>query len=211
MHDIRTIRENPDRFDAALSRRGDAPVSSELLAIDEARRAKIQAAETAQAEANKAAKDVGAAKGRGDEAEFERLRALVADKKAEIARLNDEAKAEDERLTTALAVIPNVLADDVPDGADETDNVEVRRWGKPRNFAFQALEHFDIPAVLPSMDFETAAKMSGSRFVLLSGAVARVHRALAQFMIDVHVDENGLTETNPPVLVRNEAMERASS
>ena len=206
MHDIRTIRENPDRFDAALSRRGDAPVSSELLAIDEARRAKIQAAETAQAEANKAAKDVGAAKGRGDEAEFERLRALVADKKAEIARLNDEAKAEDERLTTALAVIPNVLADDVPDGADETDNVEVRRWGKPRNFTFQALEHFDIPAVLPSMDFETAAKMSGSRFVLLSGAVARVHRALAQFMIDVHVDENGLTETNPPVLVRDEAM-----
>ena len=206
MHDIRTIRENPDRFDAALSRRGDAPVSSELLAIDEARRAKIQAAEIAQAEANKAAKDVGAAKGRGDEVEFERLRALVADKKAEIARLNDEAKAEDERLTTALAVIPNVLADDVPDGADETDNVEVNRWGEPRRFAFQALEHFDIPAVQPSMDFETAAKMSGSRFVLLSGAVARVHRALAQFMIDVHVDENGLTETNPPVLVRDEAM-----
>ena len=206
MHDIRTIRENPAAFDAAQSRRGDAPLSSDLLALDEARRAKILAAETAQADANKAAKEVGAAKGRGDDAEFERLRALVAEKKAEIAALTDEAKAQDERLTTALAVIPNILADDVPEGADENDNVEVSTWGTPRSFAFKPVEHFEIPAVAPSMDFETAAKISGSRFVLLSGAVARVHRALAQFMIDVHVDENGLTEVNPPVLVRDEAM-----
>ncbi|WP_281983053.1 serine--tRNA ligase [Thalassorhabdomicrobium marinisediminis] len=205
MHDIRAIRENPDRFDAALSRRGDAPVSAELLAMDEARRAKIQAAESAQAEANKAAKEVGAAKGRGDEEEFERLRKLVAEKKAEIARLNEEAKAEDAALTARLAEIPNLPADDVPDGDDEDDNVEINRWGTPREMNF-AVEHFEIPAVKDAMDFETAAKMSGSRFVLMSGPVARLHRALAQFMLDIHTLENGLTEVNPPVLVRDEAM-----
>ncbi|PVA08013.1 serine--tRNA ligase [Thalassorhabdomicrobium marinisediminis] len=205
MHDIRAIRENPDRFDAALSRRGDAPVSAELLAMDEARRAKIQAAESAQAEANKAAKEVGAAKGRGDEDEFERLRKLVAEKKAEIARLNEEAKAEDAALTARLAEIPNLPADDVPDGDDEDDNVEINRWGTPREMNF-AVEHFEIPAVKDAMDFETAAKMSGSRFVLMSGPVARLHRALAQFMLDIHTLENGLTEVNPPVLVRDEAM-----
>ncbi|MEM1237182.1 MAG: serine--tRNA ligase [Pseudomonadota bacterium] len=205
MHDIKLIRQDPAAFDAALSRRGDAPVSSELLAMDESRRAKILAAETAQADANKAAKEVGAAKGRGDEAEFERLRALVAEKKAEIAALNDEAKAEDARLTDALARIANLPYDDVPDGEDEDDNVEIHRWGTPRDIP-NAKEHFDIPAVKPGMDFETAAKISGSRFVLLSGTVARLHRALAQFMINTHVDENGMTEVNPPVLVRDEAM-----
>ncbi|MEL6960232.1 MAG: serine--tRNA ligase [Pseudomonadota bacterium] len=205
MHDIRAIRENPAAFDAALSRRGDAPLSSELLAMDEARRAKILAAETAQAEANKAAKEVGAAKGRGDEAEFERLRALVADKKAEIAKLNEEAKAEDAALTARLAEIPNLPAEDVPEGADEDDNVEINRWGTPRDIK-NALEHFDIPAVKGGMDFETAAKISGSRFVLMSGAVARVNRALGQFMLDVHTLENGLTEVNTPVLVRDDAM-----
>jgi seryl-tRNA synthetase len=205
MHDIRAIRENPAAFDAALSRRGDAPLSAELLAMDEARRAKIQAAETAQAEANKAAKEVGAAKGRGDEAEFERLRTLVSEKKAEIAALNDEAKAQDAALTARLAEIPNLPAEDVPTGADEDDNVEINRWGTPRQIN-SALEHFDIPAVKSGMDFETAAKISGSRFVLMSGAVARLHRALAQFMLDVHTLENGLTEVNTPVLVRDDAM-----
>ncbi|MEO0665260.1 MAG: serine--tRNA ligase, partial [Pseudomonadota bacterium] len=162
-------------------------------------------AETAQAEANKAAKEVGAAKGRGDEAEFERLRALVAEKKAEIARLNEEAKAEDARLTDALARIANLPYDDVPDGADEADNVEIHRWGTPREIA-GALEHFDIPAVKPGLDFETAAKMSGSRFVIMRGAVARLHRALAQFMLDTHTGAHGMTETSTPVLVRDEAM-----
>ena len=205
MHDIRAIRENPAAFDAALSRRGDDPVSAELLAMDEARRAKIQAAETAQAEANKAAKEVGAAKGHGDEAEFERLRALVSEKKQQIAALNEEAKAQDAALTARLAEIPNVPADDVPDGADEDDNVEINRWGTPRAIE-NALEHYDIPAVKGGMDFETAAKISGSRFVLLSGAVARVNRALAHFMLDVHTTDNGLTEVNTPVLVRDDAM-----
>ena len=206
MHDIRAIRENPDAFDAALARRGDAPVSSELLALDEARRAKILAAETAQAEQNKASKEVGAAKGRGDDAEFERLRALIAEKKNEISAMQDEAKALDAELTDRLAYIPNQPADDVPDGADEADNVEVRRWGTPRTFDFKPVEHFEIPSVAPCADFATAAKTSGSRFVMIRGAVARIHRALAQWMLDTHVDTNGLTEINTPVMVRDEAM-----
>lgn len=206
MHDIRTIRDNPAAFDAALSRRGVAPVSSQVLAMDEARRAKILATETAQAEANKAAREVGAAKGRGDEAEFERLRALVAEKKSQIAALNEEAKAEDAALTDLLMGIPNLPDDSVPDGEDENDNVEIHRFGTPRDLNFKPLEHFDIPAIRPGMDFETAAKLSGSRFVLLSGAVARLHRALAQFMLDVHVEEHGLTETITPVLVREDMM-----
>ncbi len=206
MHDIRAIRETPAAFDAALARRGDAPMSSELLAVDEARRAKILAAETAQAEQNKASKEVGAAKGRGDEAEFERLRALVATKKAEIAEMQAEAKELDAQLTDMLARIANLPADDVPDGADEDDNVEVSRWGDLPSFDFEPKEHFEIAGVAASMDFEMAAKLSGSRFVVLKGAVARIHRALAQFMIDTHVDENGLTEMQTPVLVRDEAM-----
>ncbi|MCT8160052.1 serine--tRNA ligase [Pseudoruegeria sp. SHC-113] len=206
MHDIRLIRENPAAFDAAMARRGLSSLSSEILAIDEARRAKIAAAETAQAERNKASKEVGAAKGRGDEAEFERLRALVAEKKDEIARLEAEAKEEDARLAEVLMGLPNVVYDDVPEGADEADNVEIRRFGSPRNFAFTPKEHYELAGVQDGMDFETAAKLSGSRFVVLSGGVARLHRALAQFMIDTHVEEHGLTETWTPVLVREEMM-----
>lgn len=206
MHDIRAIREAPAAFDAALSRRGDAPVSADLLALDEARRAKILAAETAQADQNKASKEVGAAKGRGDETEFERLRALVAAKKAEVAQMQAEAKELDVQLADRLSRIPNLPAEDVPQGADEADNVEVNRWGTPRALDFQPKEHFELAAVRSGMDFETAAKLSGARFVLLSGAVARLHRALAQFMLDVHTEENGLTEVNGPVLVRPETM-----
>ncbi len=206
MHDIKTIRDNPTAFDAALSRRGLAPVSSEILKIDTARRAAIQKAEGAQSEANKAAKEVGAAKGRGDEAEFERLRALVAEKKGEIAAMNEAAKAHDQALTDLLMGLPNLPYDDVPNGEDEDDNVEIHRAGSPRNFSFNPLEHYEIPAVKDGMDFETAAKLSGSRFVLLSGSVARLHRALAQFMLDVHTEEHGLTETSTPVLVREEMM-----
>ncbi|MEP3333434.1 serine--tRNA ligase [Sedimentitalea sp.] len=206
MHDIRAIRENPDALDAALARRGDAPEASALLSLDEARRSKILAAETAQAEQNKASKLVGAAKAKGDEAEFERLRALVSEKKAEVAAMQAEAKELDAQLTDKLARIANSPADDVPDGADEDDNVEISRWGEPRALDFAPKEHFELAGVAASMDFELAAKISGSRFVVLKGAVARIHRALAQFMIDTHVDENGLTEMNSPVLVRDEAM-----
>ncbi|MGV6888018.1 serine--tRNA ligase [Rhodophyticola sp. SM2404] len=207
MHDIRAIRDTPDAFDAALARRGLSAQSPAILALDEARRACILAAETAQADRNAASKLVGAAKAKGDEAEFERLRALVAEKKDEIARLEEDAKAKDEELRSLLAALPNLPAADIPDGADEDDNVEIGRWGTPRSFDFTPKEHYELAGVAPNMDFETAAKLSGSRFVLLGGAIARIHRALAQFMLDTHVDQNGLTEMNAPVLVRPEAMQ----
>jgi seryl-tRNA synthetase len=206
MHDIRAIRETPDALDAALARRGDAPLSSAILALDTARRAKIQSAEAAQADQNAASKQVGAAKANGDEAEFERLRALVAEKKAEVAAMQAEAKDLDAQLTDMLSRVPNSPADDVPQGANETDNVEVKRWGDVPAFDFTPREHYDLDSVAASMDFETAAKTSGARFVMLKRGVARIHRALAQFMLDTHVDENGLTEVNTPVLVRDEAM-----
>ncbi|ETA52681.1 serine--tRNA ligase [Ponticoccus alexandrii] len=206
MHDIRAIRDNPAAFDAALSRRGTAPMSSEVLALDEARRAAIHAAETAQADQKRAAKDVGAAKASGDEAEFERLRALVGEKKAEVGAMQDRAKELDTQLTDLLMGVPNLPFDDVPDGADEADNVEAKRWGEPRAFDFTPKEHYEIAGVMPGMDFETAAKLSGARFMVLHHGVARIHRALAQFMLDTHVDTNGLTETWTPVLVRPEMM-----
>ncbi|RLJ60260.1 seryl-tRNA synthetase [Litoreibacter meonggei] len=204
MHDIRMIRETPEVFDAAMKQRKSDVSSADVLAIDAARRAKISAAEEAKAAQNAASKEVGAAKAKGDEAEFERLRALVGEKKAEVARLNDEAKAEDDKLNELLMGLPNIPMEGIPEGDSEDDNVEINRWGTPRRFPFTPKEHFELPGVVPGMDFETAAKLSGSRFVLLKGATARIHRALAQFMLDTHV-ENGLTETWTPVLV-NEAM-----
>ena len=206
MHDIKAIRENPAAFDAALAMRKAEPMSSSILELDAERRAKILAAETAQAEQNKASKEVGKAKASGDEAEFERLRALVADKKAEVAAMQAEAKELDGKLNDILMGIPNAPFEDTPEGEDEDDNVEIHRWGTPREMDFAAKEHYDLDGVKPGMDFETAAKLSGSRFVVLSGAVARIHRALAQFMINTHVDENGLTETWTPVLVKREMM-----
>jgi seryl-tRNA synthetase len=206
MHDIRAIRENPEAFDRVMRRRGLVGVAREVLAIDEARRSRITQAEAALADRNAASKDVGAAKARGDTAEFERLRALVAEKKDEIARLEAEAKEQDDRLNDYLMGLPNAPLDEVPDGADEHDNVEIRRWGTPRDFAFTPKEHYEIAGAATALDFETAAKLSGSRFVVLKGAVARIHRALAQFMLDVHTSENGLTEMMTPVLVRDEAM-----
>jgi seryl-tRNA synthetase len=205
MHDIRMIRETPEVFDAAMKMRKSDVSSADVLAIDAARRATISAAEEARAEQNAASKEVGAAKASGDEAAFERLRALVAEKKDAVARLSEEAKAEDARLTDLLMGLPNLPFDDVPEGADESDNVEINRWGTPRSFGFTPKEHYELPCVQDGMDFEVAAKLSGARFVVLSGAVARIHRALAQFMLDTHVDQNGLTETWTPVLV-NEAM-----
>ncbi len=206
MHDIKAIRDNPDAFDAALKRQGHEAVSSSILELDEARRGKILAAETAQADQNRASKEVGQAKAKGDDAEFERLRALVAEKKAEVADLQASAKALDDELRMALMGIPNLALPEVPEGSDEDDNVEIRRWGVPRAFDFAPKEHFEIPAVQSGLDFETAAKLSGSRFVVMRGAVARLHRALAQFMLDLHTGEHELTETITPVLVRDAAM-----
>jgi len=206
MHDIRLIREAPEAFDAALARRGLAPMAAAILDIDATRRAKITAAEEALAARNAASKAVGQAKAKGDEAEFERLRALMTEKKDEIARLEAEAKAEDERLTALLLTIPNAPLDDVPDGADEDANVEIRTGGTPREPGFAAKEHFDIPAVAAGLDLDRAAKLSGSRFMLLTGALARLHRALAQFFLDTQIGENGYTEIWTPVLVRDEAL-----
>ena len=205
MHDIRSIRDNPKDFDKALGRRGINVASKGILEIDEARREAILSAETAQAEQNKSSKLIGAAKASGDEKEFERLRKLVADKKTEVADMNVKAKAIDKELNLALMSLPNKLHQDVPDGEDEDQNVEISSWGTPKKID-NPKEHFEIPAAVSGMDFKTAAKLSGSRFVVLRGAMARLHRALAQFMLDVHVNEHGLTETMTPVLVKEEAM-----
>jgi seryl-tRNA synthetase len=206
MHDIRLIRDDPAAFDAALARRGLPPASPGILSLDAARRASILAAETATAAQNAASKDVGAAKARGDTAEFDRLRALVADKKAEVAALTAQADAQDAALRDLLLTIPNLPLPGVPDGPDETANVELRRWGTPRTLDFPAREHFDLPAARPGLDFATAAKLSGARFVVLRGTMARLHRALAQFMLDLHTTEHGLAETWTPVLVRPDCM-----
>ena len=206
MHDIRAIRDNPKNFDAALKRRGIDTISNTIIEIDQERRAKITSAEAALAERNAASKLVGEAKASGNHKEFERLRTLVSEKKVEIASLEDSAKEIDAKLTNLLLTIPNTPYDDVPDGLDENDNVEIHKWGTPQQYEFDALEHYEIKSVSKGMDFETAAKMSGSRFVILSGAIARIHRALAQFMLDIHTNENNLIEVNTPVLVRDEAM-----
>ena len=206
MHDIRQIRENPAAFDAAMARRGEEGWSEDILAIDTRRREAIQAAEAAQAERNKASKEVGAAKARGDEAEFERLRQLMADKKQEQSELEEKARVEQAQLDQVLLSLPNIPQDSVPDGADENDNVEIHRWGEPPAFDFAPKEHYEVPAAAACFDFKTAAKLSGSRFVVMKGALTRLHRALAQFMVDTHVERNGLTETWTPVLVREEAM-----
>ena len=206
MHDIRAIRSNPAAFDAALARRGLSGLSAEILALDEARRTAIRQAEEAKAAINVLSKDAGAAKAKGDEAAFQALRGRVADSKAAAEAFAAQAAALDMQLRDTLLTIPNLPHPDVPDGADEGGNVEVRRWGSPRDFAFAPKEHFDIAGVKPGMDFETAAKLSGSRFVVLKGAVIRLHRALAQFMLDTHITEHGLTEVWTPVLVKEEAM-----
>lgn len=206
MHDIRAIRENPAAFDAALARRGLPAMSSDILALDNQRRSNIHSSETAQAAQNAASKEAGAAKARGDDAEFKRLRDIVADKKIHIQRLAESATYQDKNLNDLLMALPNLPLAEVPYGADESGNVEIRRWGHPRNFDFTPVEHFEIAGVKPGMDFETAAKLSGARFVVLKGAVIRVHRALSQFMLDTHIEEHGLLETWTPVLVKEDAM-----
>ena len=206
MHDIRFIRENPAAFDKGLSRRGLAGMSSEILRVDTARRLAIKASEDGQAQLNGLSKQAGAAKAAGDDEAFETLRAGIAARKTLIAEQDAHAKQLDLDLRDLLATIPNLPMDEAPDGPDESGNVEIRRWGTPRALDFKPLEHFDIPAAKDGLDFATAAKLSGSRFVVLRGAVARVHRALAQFMLDLHTSEHGLAETWTPVLVKEDAM-----
>jgi seryl-tRNA synthetase len=212
MHDIRWIREHAAEFDKALNRR---PLDDEsktqfssanLLAIDERRRAAILKSEQAQARRNAASKEIGAAKAKKDEAAAQKLMAEVNELKVTLPALEAEAKKLERELNDILATIPNLPLDEVPDGKDETGNVEHHKFGERREYAFKPKEHFELGEALGLMDFETAAKLSGSRFVVLKGGLARMERALGQFMLDVHTQEHGYTEVNPPLMVRDETM-----
>ncbi|MGC2774219.1 MAG: serine--tRNA ligase [Bradyrhizobium sp.] len=206
MHDIRSIRDNPQGFDAALTRRGLSPQSSQLLAIDERRRAAILASEQAQARRNAASKEIGEAKKAKDDARASALMEEVAKLKTTMPELEAAAKQADDELARELSAIPNLPLDEVPDGKDEHDNVERHVFGAGRNYAFAPKPHDDLGAGLGTMDFESAAKLSGARFVVLKKGLARLERALGQFMLDLHTTEHGYTEINPPLLVRNEVM-----
>ena len=206
MHDIKWIRDNADAFDAALKRRGLEPLSASLLAIDEKRRAAIMASEQAQARRNAASKEIGDAKKAKDEARAAKLMAEVAELKTTMPQLEAATKAADEELARELAAIPNLPLDDVPDGVDEHGNVRRHVFGAVRNYAFTPKPHDDLGGALGFMDFEAAAKLSGARFVVLKKGLARLERAIGQFMLDLHTNEHGYTEINPPLLVRDDVM-----
>ncbi|MDP5102992.1 MAG: serine--tRNA ligase [Erythrobacter sp.] len=205
MHDIRLIRENPEGFDAGLARRGLEPLARALIVLDEERRAATTAVQVAQSRRNEASKLIGAAMAKGDRDTAEAVKAEVAALKDSMPAL--EARADDmaAKLKAALEIIPNLPADDVPHGMGEEENVEVSRWGTAREFDFTPKEHADLAPAL-GMDFETGARLSGARFTFLRGDMARLHRALGQFMLDVQTREHGYEESNPPVLVGDDAM-----
>ncbi len=206
MHDIKFIRDNPQAFDAALKRRGLQPMSAVLLGIDERRRAAILASEQAQARRNAASKEIGEAKKARDEARAAKLMAEVAELKTTMPQLDATAKAADEELARELSAIPNLPLAEVPDGTDEHGNVQRHVFGNKRNYAFTPKPHDDLGGALGCMDFEAAAKLSGARFVVLRKGLARLERAIGQFMLDLHTTEHGYTEISPPLLVRNEVM-----
>jgi seryl-tRNA synthetase len=204
MHDIRTIRENSTAFDAALARRGVGPVAAAILEIDSARRSVATRMQEGQSRRNDASKAIGAAMGRGDRDEAERLKAEVATLKDTLPALEAEERDLSVQLQDALARHPQLPAADVPDGADEAQNVEVSRWGAPRSFDFTPQEHADIGPAL-GLDFDTGAKLSGARFTFLRGQMARLQRALGQFMLDHQTGTHGYTECVTPLMVRDEA------
>ncbi len=206
MHDIRWVREHPQAFDAALERRGLEPLSASLLAIDEKRRAAILASEQAQARRNSASKEIGEARKAKDEARAALLMAEVAALKTTMPQLELAAKQADQALSKELAAIPNLPLDEVPDGKDEQGNVEHHVFGAVRNYGFAPKPHDDLGHAIGGMDFATAAKLSGARFVVLKKGLARLERAIGQFMLDLHTNEHGYTEINPPLLVRDEVM-----
>ncbi|WCP14748.1 Serine--tRNA ligase [Sphingobium sp. AntQ-1] len=205
MHDIRFIRETPAAFDADLARRGLAPLSAEILALDEQSRSIKTQLQQDQARRNEASKAIGQAMAARDMAKADALKAEVAALKEGAPALEAQDKAVGDALTAMLAAIPNLPADDVPQGADEADNVEVSRWGTPRDFDFPPQDHADFGPAL-GLDFEGGAKLSGARFTALRGQMARLHRALAQYMLDTQTGANGYEEVNPPLLVRDEAL-----
>jgi seryl-tRNA synthetase len=206
MHDIRWIRDNPDAFDAGLARRGLTPESKRVLALDERRRAVIGKVEQAQARRNATAKEIGVAKKNKNEAAAAKLMAEAADLKGAIPAMEADEKDATAELEKALAEIPNLPLAEVPDGADEHGNVEHHRFGAKRDYAFAPKQHFELGEALGFMDFETAAKLSGARFVVLKKGLARLERALGQFMLDLHTGEHGYTEVNPPLLVLDQVM-----
>jgi len=206
MHDIKWIRENPEAFDTGLKRRGLAPLAPSLLAIDEKRRAAILASEQALARRNAASKEIGEAKKAKDEGRAAALMEEVAKLKTSLPELESAAKLADEELRELLAAIPNLPLDEVPDGVDEHGNVQRHVFGDRRNYGFTPKPHDDLGNGLGYMDFESAAKLSGARFVVLKKGLARLERAIGQFMIDLHTNEHGYAEISPPLLVRNEVM-----
>ncbi len=205
MHDIRLIRDDPAAFDAGLARRGLAPMAAALLALDEARRGTITQVQAGLARRNEASKAIGAAKASRDEAGAAALMAEVAAIKQALPTLEAEEARTGAELDGLLAALPNLPLADVPDGADEDDNLVVAEHGRPRDLGFPAREHDAIGPAL-GLDFETGAKLAGARFTLLRGPAARLHRALGQFMISVLADEHGYEQVVPPLLVRDEAM-----
>jgi seryl-tRNA synthetase len=206
MHDIKSIRDNPEGFDIGLKRRGLAPMSASLLAIDEERRAAILASEQAQARRNAASKEVGDAKKAKDEVRAAALMEEVAKLKTTMPKLEAAAREADAELAKELAAIPNLPLDEVPEGQDEHGNVQRHVFGARRNYGFAPKPHDDLGGALGYMDFEAAAKLSGARFVVLKKGLARLERAIGQFMLDLHTNEHGYSEINPPLLVRNEVM-----
>ncbi len=205
MHDIKAIRENPEAFDTGLARRGLAAGSQDLLDLDARRRSAATRAQEGLARRNDASKAIGQAMAKGEAQRAEQLKAEVAELKTSLPAIEEEERAASSELDALLLAIPNIPADDVPPGADETGNVEVKRWGEPRIFDFTPQDHADFGPAL-GLDFESAARMSGARFAALRGQMARLHRALAQFMLDVQTRDNGYEEVNPPILVRDEAL-----
>ena len=205
MHDIRFIRENPAAFDAGLKKRHLAPLSAELLEIDKRRRAAISESESAQAKRKALSRQIGIAKGKGEPAEA--LMAEVAALEENLKKGETEAAELDAELTRRLEVLPNLPFDDVPEGTDETGNVEIRRVGSQRNFSFAPKDHAALGEATGEMDFAAASRISGARFVVLKKHLARLERALAQLMLDLHTsEEGGYTEVNPPFLVRENAV-----
>ncbi len=206
MHDIKWIRDNPQTFDRGLERRGLAPLSAQLISIDERRRAIIHKLEGAQARRNAASKEIGQAKAKKDEARAQALMAEVTELKAAIPAMEAEERAASKELDDALAEIPNLPLDEVPDGMDAEGNIEHHHVGAKRNYTFNPRQHFELGEALGQMDFETAAKLSGARFVVLKRGLARLERALGQFMLDIHTSDHGYVEINPPLLVQDEVM-----
>lgn len=206
MHDIKWIRDNPDAFDAALKRRGLEAKAGRLIALDEGRRKAIFAIEAAQMRRNAASKEIGEAKKANDDGRARLLMDEVSEIKSQLPKLEDDITGIERQLHALLCSIPNLPLDEVPEGSDEHGNVEHHHFGAKRNYAFKPKEHVELGEALKFMDFETAAKLSGARFVVLKKGLARLERAIGQFMLDLHTNEHGYTEVNPPLLVRSPAM-----